>query len=580
MLRSTSGSKKRGLASAKESNDVWNQLALATTSGTACQPALLSGGTLHAHQLQGLSWLLSLHNLDLNGILADEMGLGKTVQVIALIAHLIEAGKAAKPFLILVPASLVANWEAEFAAWAPSIQVVAYRGSAAEREEIFATQVRGRQGSSRRMQVLLTTYETFMHKLDCPRLSQLRWEYLIVDEGHRLKNAGCKLVREMKRYSVAHRLLLTGTPLQNNLDELWSLLNVLMPSLFNCMDDFHTWFSGPSGAAAESDHMQLDEEETLLVTHRLHQVLRPFILRRLKQAVASELPAKVERLVPCAASPYQKALIDMVMRSARGDSSGGDASTKTRHINNAVMELRNICNHPLLSRLHQPGSEAGLRTGSALPAMLQLCGKLDTLDRLLRKLVFGGHKVLIFSTMTRALDIVEEYLDWAGLDSMRLDGSTAAAERGPLVQAFNAPDSTIPIFLLSVRAGGMGLNLQAADTVIMYDTDWNPQIDLQAQARVHRLGQTKQVLILRLQTINSIESHVLAVADGKRVFADKSIDGGFFDGHTSAETRKQYLLNLLRESAADKLGSPSAREHLSDADIDALLDRRSRLQIS
>ncbi|KAK9827652.1 hypothetical protein WJX81_004004 [Elliptochloris bilobata] len=551
-------------AFAASSSD-WNRLAEGLEADVPKQPAMLRGGQLRDYQLTGLRWLVALHDNGLNGILADEMGLGKTIQVIAFLAHLAEARSERGPWLIVAPASLQANWEAELTAWAPDLAVLAYKGSAQAREAMFMSQMLGHKV---RFNVVLTTYEYLMGKHDVPRLSRIPWTHIIIDEGHRLKNAGCKLNMELRRYKAKHRLLLTGTPLQNNLTELWSLLNFIMPELFGSSDDFQQWFAcTPSLAGSGSDAALLSEEETLLITNRLHQVLRPFILRRLKESVAAELPEKVERLVLCPASAYQRALCGIVEQGLL-QAGGAGGAIGVRGVANSLMELRNICNHPLLSRLHAPGGEHALGA-HPLPPALHVCGKLATLDRVLLKLTAAGHKVLIFSTMTRLLDIVEEHLEWRGLVSVRLDGATASDERGAVVAQFNDPNGDVAVFLLSMRAGGFGLNLQAADTVIMYDTDWNPQVDQQAQARAHRVGQTKQVLVLRMQTADSVEARICAAAAGKLSFADRSITGGFFDGKTSAEERRTYLLGVMRaaEPVAAGAGAPDA------AGLNALLAR-------
>ena len=543
--------------------------------------------------------------------------IGKTIQVIALVAHCLATptdtsaaerdlanssssgsgnGKGVAwsgPFLIAAPAAVLPNWENEFKRWAPSIKVVSYRGPAAEREIKFQKEmkkIRGTGGGKNttsgttpqyNFHVVLTSYDYLMGVIDRPRLASIPWSYIIIDEGHRLKNSGCKLNSELAHYRATNRLLLTGTPLQNGIDELWTLLNFLMPDLFSSADDFQTWFGGAmrrgtggggsgggsgsgSGTSmfggrkdenndseceddsdAEDDAMHaamLSEEEVLIVTSRLHQVLRPFMLRRLKEAVAGELPAKVEHLVPCTPCPYQKALFSALQEQLQGPNG-------VRGVSNTIMELRNICNHPLISKLHQDGVEAALPR-HPLPCELRLCAKIEVLDRILLKLKASGHRVLIFCTMTRLLDVLETYLEWRGLGYLRLDGSTSSNDRGALVDSFNAPDSPAFAFLLSVRAGGVGLNLQAADTVIFYDTDWNPQMDAQAAARAHRIGQKKDVLVLRMLTLGTVEERVAAVAADKRGMADRSITGGFFDGKTSAAERQKYLLGLLKESSA------------------------------
>jgi superfamily II DNA or RNA helicase len=593
-----------GFSALKQSSENWNSLAAAFNADISQQPELLTGGELREYQMRGLRWMVSLRDNGMNGILADEMGLGKTVQVIALVCHCLATASFTGPFLIAAPASVLPNWENEFKRWAPSIKVVSYRGPAAERELKFKKEMKKLRGTGPgnsgvgpqyTFHVALTSYEYLMGNLDRLRLASISWSYIIIDEGHRLKNSGCKLNAELAHYRATNRLLLTGTPLQNGIDELWTLLNFLMPDLFSSAEDFQTWFggamrrngtSGKGGGGksaagedsaddsdAEDDAMHaamLSEEEVLIVTSRLHQVLRPFMLRRLKEAVAGELPSKVEHLVPCAPSPYQAALFSALQDQLQGPNG-------VRGVSNTIMEMRNICNHPLISKLHQNGVEAALPR-HPLPPEVRLCAKLEVLDRILLKLKVSGHRCLIFCTMTRLLDVLESYLEWRGLGYLRLDGSTSSNDRGALVDSFNAPDSPAFAFLLSVRAGGVGLNLQAADTVIFYDTDWNPQMDAQAAARAHRIGQKKDVLVLRMQTVGTVEERVAAVAADKRGMADRSITGGFFDGKTSAAERQKYLLGLLKDSGGGGSGSGSGAggsrsSNLNDSELNSLLAR-------
>ncbi|DBA74270.1 hypothetical protein WJX77_010300 [Trebouxia sp. C0004] len=562
-------------AALQDSSERWSQLACRFEASIDQQPSLLQGGELRDYQMKGLKWMVSLHDNKLNGILADEMGLGKTIQVIALVAYLVQERRKAGPFMVVAPSSLIANWEQEFHHWAPSLKLVSYKGSADARAALFTQQIVGHKAS---FNVLLTSYDFMMGKNDRPRLAKLAWEYIIIDEGHRLKNAGCKLNAEIKMYNAGSRLLLTGTPVQNKLEELWSLLNFLMPSLFGSSEEFQQWFAAPVKAKCmveddqSNESAMLDEEESLLVTNRLHQVLRPFMLRRLKESVAKELPQKIERLVPCQYSAYQLALCRLIEGEVEASESA--SATKTlKKINNTLMELRTISNHPLISRLHPEGAESQLAAHpQGLPPEVSLCGKMEVLDRMLVKLVAAGHKVLLFSTMTRVLDVMEDYLDWRGFEHLRLDGAVSSADRGDLVQRFNTPGSAVSVFLLSMRAGGVGLNLQAADTVIMYDTDWNPQIDLQAQARAHRIGQKREVLVLRLQTKGSVEERVLETSAQKRSLADRSITGGFFDGKTGADERRQYLLDLFKRSAEQNIEDTGVQA-LSNDEVNALLAR-------
>ncbi|KAM0917906.1 hypothetical protein ACQ4PT_009309 [Festuca glaucescens] len=462
----------------------------------------------HRYQMNGLRWLVSLYNNNLNGILADEMGLGKTVQVISLLCYLMETKNDRGPFLVVVPSSVLSGWISELNFWAPSINKVAYFGPPEERRRLFKDMI-----VQQKFNVLLTTYEYLMNKHDRPKLSKIQWHYIIIDEGHRIKNASCKLNADLKLYRSSHRLLLTGTPLQNNLEELWALLNFLLPNIFNSSEDFSQWFNKPFESNGDNS-----EDE-----------------------VESELPGKIERLVRCEASAYQKLLITRVE-----DNLGGIGAVKVRSVHNSVMEMRNICNHPYLSQLHVEEIE-GYLPRHYLPSVVRLCGKLEMLDRLLPKLKATGHRVLLFSTMTRLLDVMEDYLVWKKYKYLRLDGHTSGHERGALIDKFNDPNSPAFIFLLSIRAGGVGVNLQAADTVIIFDTDWNPQVDLQAQARAHRIGQKKEVLVLRLETVRTVEEQVRASAEHKLGVANQSITAGFFDNNTSAEDRKEYLESLLRE---------------------------------
>ncbi|KAG9444458.1 hypothetical protein H6P81_015798 [Aristolochia fimbriata] len=538
-----------------ESNEKYYLLAHSVKESINEQPTSLQGGKLREYQMNGLRWLVSLYNNHLNGILADEMGLGKTVQVIALICYLMETKNDRGPFLVVVPSSVLPGWDSEISFWAPSINKITYAGPPEERRRLFKERI-----VHQKFNVLLTTYEYLMNKHDRPKLSKIHWRYIIIDEGHRIKNASCKLNADLKHYQSSHRLLLTGTPLQNNLEELWALLNFLLPNIFNSSEDFSQWFNKPfeAGGDTSADEALLSEEENLLIINRLHQVLRPFVLRRLKHKVENELPEKIERLIRCEASAYQKLLMKRVEENL-----GSIGSSRVRSVHNTVMELRNICNHPYLSQLHVEEVDT-LIPKHYLPPVVRLCGKLEMLDRLLPKLKATDHRVLFFSTMTRLLDVMEEYLSWKRYKYLRLDGHTSGNDRGALIDEFNRSDSPAFIFLLSIRAGGVGVNLQAADTVIIFDTDWNPQVDLQAQARAHRIGQKRDVLVLRFETVRTVEEQVRAAAEHKLGVANQSITAGFFDNNTSAEDRREYLESLLRECKKEEAAQVLDDDALND----------------
>ncbi|KAG0485560.1 hypothetical protein HPP92_009639 [Vanilla planifolia] len=442
------------------------------------QPAMLQGGELRPYQLEGLQWMLSLFNNNLNGILADEMGLGKTIQTIALIAYLMENKYVTGPHMIIAPKAVLPNWLSEFATWAPSISTVLYDGGVNERKAI-KEEISG-EG---KFNVLITHYDLIMK--DKAFLRKIHWYYMIVDEGHRLKNHECALARTLASgFHIRRRLLLTGTPIQNSLQELWSLLNFLLPSIFNSVQNFEEWFNAPF---ADKCEVTLTDEEQLLIIRRLHQVIRPFLLRRKKDEVEKYLPGKTQVILKCDMSAWQKAYYQQITDSGRVGLDSGTGRSKS--LQNYSMQLRKCCNHPFLFvedyNMWQRDQ------------IVRASGKFELLDRLLPKLKRAGHRVLLFSQMTRLINILEIYLDMYGFRYLRLDGSTKTEERGTKLKLFNAPDSEYFMFLLSTRAGGLGLNLQSADTVIIFDSDWNPQMDQQAEDRAHRIGQKKEVRVLR-----------------------------------------------------------------------------------
>jgi superfamily II DNA or RNA helicase len=498
---------------------------------------LLQFGTLKDYQLQGLQWLVSLYNNNLNGILADEMGLGKTIQTIALLCYVMESKGDHGPFLVIVPLSTLSNWKIEFERWAPSVMMVPYLGKPNERKNLYDTFL-----ATHKFNVLLTTYDYILNKNDRRKLEKIDWHYIIVDEGHRMKNKDSKFSSALAtRYKSRHRLILTGTPLQNNLTELWSLLNFLLPNVFNSSENFESWFNKPfESAGVES--AELEEEEKLLIINRLHQVLRPFLLRRLKTDVAKYMPDKVEIVVKCSLSAWQSVMYKHIQNKhvVSMDSRSGKIGVKG--LNNTFMQLRKICNHPFLfyddDQIHDLMKD---RTD-----IVRAAGKFDMLDQMLPKLIAKKHKVLIFTQMTRVLDIMEDYLDWRGIKHLRLDGSTKQTDRATLLETFCDDNSDYHLFLLSTRAGGLGLNLQKADTVIIFDSDWNPQMDLQAQDRAHRIGQTKEVRVYRLITVSPVEEQILERAQYKLSLDSIIIQAGRFNKHSTDSERKNFLETVLK----------------------------------
>ncbi|KAH7926188.1 hypothetical protein BV22DRAFT_1033109 [Leucogyrophana mollusca] len=526
------------------------------------QPSLLVGGTLKDYQLKGLQWMVSLYNNKLNGILADEMGLGKTIQTISLVTFLIEVKKQRGPYLVIVPLSTMTNWSGEFAKWAPGVKMIAYKGNPAQRRML--------QGELRmgQFQVLLTTYEYIIK--DRPILSKLKWVHMIIDEGHRMKNTRSKLAQTLAQYyHCRYRLILTGTPLQNNLPELWALLNFVLPKVFNSVKSFDEWFNTPFANSGTGDKIELNEEEALLIIRRLHKVLRPFLLRRLKKDVESELPDKVEKVIKVRMSALQSQLYKQ-MKKHKMIADGKDNKGKSggvKGLSNELMQLRKICQHPFLFESVEDKVNPG---GLIDDKLIRSSGKLELLARILPKFFATGHRILIFFQMTKVMDIMEDFLKMMNWKYLRLDGGTKTEERATHVQQFNAKDSEYLVFILSTRAGGLGLNLQTADTVIIFDSDWNPHADLQAQDRAHRIGQTKAVRILRFITEKSVEEAMYARARYKLDIDDKVIQAGRFDNKSTQEEQEEFLRSILE---ADQEEENEEAGDMNDDELNEMLAR-------
>jgi SNF2 family DNA or RNA helicase len=368
------------------------------------------------------------------------MGLGKTVQTLALLAWLMEARQNQGPFLIIVPMStLNNNWEYEINRWMPNVQKILYHGARDRRREIRETQLNGGNYN-----ILLTTYEFAMR--DKKFLNKIAWQYIIVDEAHRLKNPKCKLATELVTYNQkSRRVALTGTPLQNDLPELWALLNFLHPSIFDNVSSFEKWFANPLGDALglnkkdNEENIQMTEEEKLLVADRLHQVLRPFMLRREKSQVECELQDKLEVVLRCDLTKTQEIFYECLM-------------TQRVHMANQMVQLRKVCNHPFLFHPYMRNVPGSFLYDNEM--LVKLSGKFALLDRVLPKLKATNHRVLIFNQMTKVMNILEHYMNHRGYSFVRLDGSTAAAERQERLTQFNT-NRSIFVFMLSTKAGNI-----------------------------------------------------------------------------------------------------------------------------
>ncbi|KAG6542742.1 hypothetical protein Mapa_015817 [Marchantia paleacea] len=497
------------------------------------QPDYVGGGnnSMYAYQIQGLKWLLSNFESRRNVILADEMGLGKTVQTIAFMSCVRNENLSSKPALVIAPKSTLSGWEQELQLWAPGLNAVVYQGEKDNRllirkYEFYAHNKRPL------FDVLLTSYE--LATLDNSLLCKFHWSSIIVDEGHRMRNMRSKLGNVLKEHQAEFRLLLTGTPVQNTLAELFSLFHFLDPVQFPNLDSAAQEFTE---AVDDGYASSADSEKRLKHLSRIQELLKPRMLRRVKNEVLGlTLPGKKIVEISCALTKLQRHLYTAILKKNLKVLNAGVQSGLKRSLNNILTDLKMVCNHPYLFPEKEP---QGLKPEEALRTMVDVSGKLMFLEKLLPMLKNGGHRVLLFSQMTKMLDIIEDFLGFMGLSFSRIDGTTSATDRQKLIAEFNHPQSSTFIFLISTRAGGLGINLPSADTVIIYDPDFNPFVDVQAQARAHRIGQEKVVLVYQLVTESSVEEKILERARKKLAMENLVITSGL------------KVPNQIKETAAD-----------------------------
>ncbi|CAK9801025.1 Lymphocyte-specific helicase [Anthophora plagiata] len=599
--------KKNNLNSSEEKidNDVFENSENETKKidNNVIKMPIYFNGDLRDYQREGLQWLKILYENGINGILADEMGLGKTIQIIALLCHLIEKQQDG-PYLLIAPLSTIPNWMLEFEKFAPKLPIVLFYGKQDERPLIK--------------------------------------KKLNRNEGHRIKNHECQLIKVLKTCKCVNKLLLTGTPLQNNLAELWSLLNFLLPEIFNDLAVFESWFNAKELQYDEGTKKFFKLEQEKHVLSSLREILQPFMLRREKSDVYLEVPPKKELIVYAPLTELQHDLYKAVLNYdiAKLSKSQEEQITYTedgrrpmrksvlRNINNTVNENferemlpasslqksdenipskmakqvdcdenflstwkpfinitkhnrefllnmrttnksimhKKIVNHPYL--IHYPVGT------NLLPKLdedlVRSSGKLLVLDSMLAKLKEHGHKVLLFSTMRKILDIVEDYLILRNYKYVRLDGMTNLIDRKENIKNFNT-NPEVFVFLISTRAGGVGLNLVGADTVIIYDSDWNPQADIQAMARCHRIGQEKPVLIYKLCTKGTVDEAIINRAGAKRLLEKMVISKHVKTVKVDSKTDLLELQRLLESKECQVMASE--HEVFTEEELNKLLDR-------
>mmetsp|Transcript_36172 Transcript_36172/g.86986 ORF Transcript_36172/g.86986 Transcript_36172/m.86986 type:complete len:2449 (-) Transcript_36172:61-7407(-) len=554
------------------------------------------GLRLRGYQLEGVNWLLFNWWNKRSCILADEMGLGKTIQTVGFLKLLqdLPDTRVRGPFLIIAPLSLVGQWQSELATWAPDLNVVLYHGSADARsflvkQEFFltdqfvpkATATKFRKKNLTKFHVLISTYEVVLKDIDV--FKHVQWKALIVDEAHRLKNPKAKLFEELINVPRDHCVLLTGTPLANATEELWALLHFCNKKIFPSKDGFLEKFGQLTDASQVAE---------------LHSVLKPYLLRRVKDDVEKSLPPKEETIFEVSLTPTQKKYYKAIFERNTMFLFKGTKPSNAPSLMNVMMELRKCCNHPYLVR----GVEERILAEAAEQAkdpttidyrklfgeqLIKSSGKMVLINKLLPKLFSGGHKVLIFSQMVRVLDLLEELLKLMKYKYERLDGSTSSSSRAAAVDRFKKPSCQRFVMLLSTRAGGLGLNLTAADTVIIFDSDWNPQNDLQAIARSHRIGQTRAVRVYRLLTAKTYEMHMFHSASMKlglerAVLSNREQGEGSTDKKRKSkqerEAQAKEIDQLLKKGAYDVFRDDDDEEarKFMETDIDQLMESSAK----
>ncbi|KAJ2355525.1 ATP-dependent DNA helicase Hrp3, partial [Coemansia sp. RSA 2618] len=519
------------------------------------QPEYLVGGELRDYQLTSLNWMAHLWCNDENGILADEMGLGKTIQTISFLSYLFHTQEIFGPFLVVVPLSTIGAWQREFARWAPDLNALCYiddnRSRAVMREYEF---YRGTNPPRVKFNVLLTTYELVLKDRDL--LGSVRWNFLAVDEAHRLKNSESQLHEALSSFHTTNRLLVTGTPLQNTVKELVTLCRFLSPERFGDLDgDFDIRVT--TGDA---------EQEGKIA--ELHRRLKPYMLRRLKKDVEKSLPNRTERILRVELSGMQVHYYKNILTRNYAVLNRNATGSGQMSLLNIMVELKKASNHPYLF----PNAETQLDVKEdVLREMVKNSGKMMLLDKLLAKLKAGGHRVLIFSQMVRMLDILADYMALRGYAYQRLDGSVPSEVRKRSIEHYNAPGSPDFVFLLSTRAGGLGINLETADTVVLYDSDFNPQADMQAMARAHRIGQKKQVSVYRFVSRNTIEEDILERAKRKMVLEYCIIKGMDTSGLHVTETERKLVERSKQGKSNGIVGSSSGASSFSREELAAIL---------
>jgi SNF2 family DNA or RNA helicase len=458
---------------------------------------------LHTHQVEGVSWLVHLFDHHVNAILADEVGLGKTLQIIAFLAFLKEQRRIPGPHLIAMPGSVLATWKDEFAKWLPGCTAICYYGKRGPRRNLFENVI-----ARTEFEVLLTPYSIL--EKDAELLATVAWRVIVFDEGHRLKNPKAnvyKLVDDV--YCADFRIIATATPFQNDIEELWSLLYLIAPHAFSSAEVWNSFFKS------------LDGSQDRELIECLHEILRPYILRRVKSDLDFDIPKKLEITIKCSPAPIQT---EALKRSLQFQLDAGQKRVLSRKLSNS----------PALLLAERP----------PINWLISRSPKLRILDQIINKLVITNHRFLIYSQWTSMMDIICDFLRWRQVEFLRIDGSVTTRRRLEIMSEFTRPGTPYSGLILSTRSSAFGLNLQVADTVVLFDSDYNPFIELQASSRVHRLGQVNVVVVIRLMMVATGEEKILRLSRRKFVLGNEIIEGGKFNFKVSEEDRKKAIDDL------------------------------------
>ncbi|KAH9218901.1 PHD/FYVE-zinc-finger like domain-containing protein [Leptodontidium sp. 2 PMI_412] len=522
------------------------------------QPSALTGGKMMPYQMEGLNWLLYNFHQKKNVILADEMGLGKTIQLIAFMASLVKDNPECWPFLVVTPNSTCPNWRREIKKWAPDLRVVAYYGVKKARDMAMEYELYPDGCSDLRAHVVVTSYEAPVDDHSRSFFRRIKWAGLIIDEGQRLKNDENLLYIALKAVKAPFQVLLTGTPLQNNKRELFNLLQFLDTSI--------------DAAEMDEKYAELTKENL----PELHELIRPFFLRRTKLQVLKFLPPMAQVILPVSMSVVQKKLYRSILaknpeliKSILGQTKTVLRPAERGNLNNILMQLRKCLCHPFLyssaiEEISKTDSEEDVQR-----KLVEASSKFQLLKIMLPKLKERGHRVLLFSQFLMQLDLVEDFLNGLDLPFKRLDGNVGSLEKQKRIDAFNAPDSDLFAFLLSTRAGGVGINLATADTVIIMDPDFNPHQDIQALSRAHRIGQKKKVLVFQLMTKDSAEEKIVQI--GRKKMA---LDQALIESMGAEDDAGVDLESILRHGAQALFSDDDRNDIRYDsASVDKLLDR-------